>query len=110
MKLIDALAEVESKEGEGRRRLAAARRKGDKIKYSGEVEATELYRRTRGGLKDKVISYREGWEKKLARLEDELKKKRGIEEKKLRAAAGARKGRAVDAAYAMLVDADEGSA
>ena len=110
MKLVEALASVEKKEAEGKKSLEESRDRADEIRYEGEEKATELYRKTRAGLKQKVIDYRKGWEKKLEKLESQLEKKSRGEAAKLRKAAGKRRKRSVDAAYDLLVSGDERTA
>lgn len=110
MKLAEALASVEKKEAEGKKRLGETRQQADEIRYEGEEQATQLYRKIRAGLKQKVIDYRKGWEKKLEKLESQLEKKSGSEAAKLRKAAGKSRKKAVEAAYALLVGGDERTA
>jgi len=110
MKLIEALEEVEKKEAEGKKLLDEAQEQADEIRLDGEEQAAKIYRDTRAGLKQKVIDYRKGWEKKLEKLRSELEKKGKGEAAGLGKSAGKKRKKAADAAYALLVRGDEGTA
>jgi len=103
MELRDALDAVIQKEEEGKKRLEAALRKADSIRYKGEEEASELYRKTREQLKKQTIQYKSDWKKKLDSLEREKSKELQIEKRKMESAAEKRRKRAEEAAYAFLV-------
>jgi F0F1-type ATP synthase membrane subunit b/b' len=103
MKLIDALDEVLKKEEEGRLRLQTASRKADDIRYEGEEEATKLYRKLRGGMKNQTSDYRAKWKRRLELLENKLKKERRTEAERLKQTAAKKQKKASQDAYRFLV-------
>lgn len=109
MKLSDALNAISDKEGEGTRRADEAKKKADKIRFSGEEKATEVYRKTRETLKDKAVAYRKDWEKRLGSLDDSLSKKGEAAIKQLTLKANNKRKAAAKSAYDMLVRFDEGT-
>ncbi len=109
MELREALEAVLMKEAESSRKLAEARARGDEIRLRGEEEATEIYRKTREGLKERTVRFRKGWEAKLEKLEKELKAKRSDEEKRVDRSLKDKRKEAASAAYQLLVSGFERS-
>ena len=103
MGFSDALDEMTRKEGEGKARVQKAMKKAEEIRYSGEEEASEIYQKTRDGLKKKTTEYTKELEKRLEKLERELGKELAQEKKKIRASAGKKRKAAGEAAYDFMV-------
>jgi hypothetical protein len=109
MDLRESLEAVMRKEEESSKKLADARARGDDIRLKGEEEATEIYRKTREGLKDRTVKFRKDWEAKLAMLEKQLGAKLKTEEKKVDQSLGKKRKDAASAAYQLLVSGFERS-
>jgi hypothetical protein len=103
MGFSDALDEMIRKEEEGKARMQKAMKKAEEIRYRGEEEASEIYQRTRDGLKKKTVDYTKQMKKRLEKLERELGKELAQEKKRITASAGKKRKAAGEAAYDFMV-------
>ncbi len=109
MMLRDALDQVIDKERQSAAKLSAAQAKADGIRLKGEEEATEIYRKTRDSLKDRTKEYRDGWAKRIDKLEKELSGKLKKQEERVNKSLAEKRATAAESAYKFLVGGYEGS-
>jgi hypothetical protein len=103
MRFADALDEIVQKEQEARKRLQAAGKKAEAIRYKGEEEASEIYSNTRNKLKKQTTAYSQKLKNKLKGLEKELESDLRMEARKIRSNAEKKKKKAEDAGYEFMV-------
>ena len=103
MRFADALDAIIKKEQEGMMRMKKIGRKADAIRYAGEEDASEIYRKTREDLKKETAAYTMQLKKRLVSLEKKLGTELKNEKAKMKASAGKRRNKAKEAAYSFLV-------
>ena len=104
MELKLALDIVIKKEAEEREAMVEAAKEAEHIRYLGEENASEVYQKVRGELKEKILRQKSEWNRKLSSLEKKLSNDLSAEKKKMRTAAGKKSRKAEQAAYDFLVN------